>query len=283
MTLLASALLAGAAVAALVGVPVGAGLRLQAVLPEARRPVGLPRSRLLLVLVLPVVLATAALVGVVPGLLLGGAGGAAVRLMRSRRAAALRRDERARAVEACGVLAGELRAGRGPAEALAAAAELATGPSGRALAAAAASARLGGDVAGALRPTSSGAGAPAAGTPADSAVARLLDALAVCWTVCAASGSGLAAAVERLEGGLRAEQDQRRAVEAELAGPRATALLLAGLPCAGLLLASGLGADPLHVLLETPVGLVCLTGGLLLDGVGLWWTGRLVARAGGSA
>jgi len=174
-------------------------------------------------------------------------------------------------VEACAALAGELRAGRSPAQALDVAAGLAVGPSRTALSAAAAAAGMGGDVAGALRVT--------AGTA--TAVPEVLRALAACWTVCASSGSGLAAAVERLEQGLRAEQAQRRAVEAELAGPRATAGMLAVLPLAGLVLAAGLGADPLHVLLETPVGWVCLLAGLGLDGLGLLWTGRLVTRAGG--
>jgi tight adherence protein B len=55
------------------------------------------------------------------------------------------------------------------------------------------------------------------------------------------------------------------------------------LPVAGLLMAAGLGADPLRVLLSTPLGLVCLVLGLGLDGLGVLWTGRLVRRAGGSA
>jgi len=113
-------------------------------------------------------------------------------------------------------------------------------------------------------------------------VPEVLRALAACWTVCAGSGSGLAAAVERLEQGLRTEQAQRRAVQAELAGPRATAGMLAVLPAVGLVLAAGLGADPIHVLLHTPLGLTCLVLGLALDVVGLAWTGRFVARAGGA-
>jgi len=112
-------------------------------------------------------------------------------------------------------------------------------------------------------------------------VPEVLRALAACWTVCAGSGSGLAVAVERLEEGLRAEQAQRRAVDGELAGPRATAGLLAVLPAGGVLLAVGLGADPLSVLFTTPLGLTCLAVGLGLDALGLWWTGRLVAGAGG--
>jgi len=211
--------------------------------------------------------AVAVLVGPVPALL-AALGGWLVRRRLVRRARTRARAlERARMVEACAALAGELRAGRSAAQALTAAAGLATGASRQALAAAGAAARFGGDVATALEPE------PGSVVPA---VQR---ALAACWTVCAGSGSGLADAVERLEQGLTADQAQRRAVEAELAGPRATAALLAALPAAGLLLASGLGADPVRVLLFTPVGLACLCAGLGLDALGLAWTGRLVRRA----
>ena len=209
--------------------------------------------------------------GAVLALLAAGAVAAGGRWWASRTRAAAREGERTRAVEACTALAGELRAGRSPAQALTVAADLAVGPSRAALAAAAAAAGLGGDVPQALRPR-----------PGDGcSVPEVLRALAACWTVCAGSGSGLAAAVERLADGLRDDRAQRRSVQSELAGPRATAGMLAVLPLAGLLLAAGLGADPLHVLLSTPVGLVCLVGGLGLDGLGLLWTGRLVRRAGG--
>ncbi len=217
--------------------------------------------------------------------LLGVAAAALARRTHGRRqhAAALR-EERRRAVEACGALVGELRAGRTPAHALAAAAELASGPSREALCSAAAAAQLGGDVAAALSSGSAGnrqlAGGRGSAGRETTAVPELLRALAACWTVCSVSGSGLAAAVDRLEEGLRAEQARRRAVDAELAGPRATAGMLAVLPLAGMLLATGLGADPVAMLLHTPLGLVCLSGGLLLDALGLWWTARLVARAG---
>lgn len=271
------ALLAAAAAGCLLGVPGAAGSRLQQVVELPRRAGRLPSAAVRRVrpagglAALGGALGLAVLAGPVPGVLGAAAALAAARARRSRIVSTRRRDERARAVEACAALAAELRAGRSPADALLAAADLATGPSRAALSAAAGAARLGSDPAVALGP------------PDGTAVPEVLRSLAACWTVCSASGSGLAAAVERLEEGLRAEQARRRAVDAELAGPRATAVLLAVLPGAGLLLAGGLGADPLHVLLGTPVGLVCLTGGVLLDGLGLWWTGRMVARAGGTA
>jgi tight adherence protein B len=272
MSVLLAAGLAGGAAALLVALPRPGDLRFQDLRTPDRRAGPVPVRRggstyAPLLLALPVGLALGPVAGVlvVLGLLL------AVRLRRARgrrRAAAV---ERGAAVEACGALAAELRSGRTAAEALAAAAGVAAGPSRQALAGAAAAAAMGGDVPSALtaRP--------------DSDVATALRSLAACWTVCASSGSGLAAAVERLEEGLRAEQATRRAVDAELAGPRATAGLLAVLPAAGLLMAAGLGADPLHVLLGTPLGLVCLVLGLGLDGLGVLWTSRLVARAGGTA
>ena len=184
---------------------------------------------------------------------------------RSRRAS----RERARALEALGLLAAELRAGRPPAEALTGAAEVAVDGSRAVLAAAAGAARTGGDVPAALLSGGSGG----------SGEVRTWRSLATCWAVCTEAGHGLAAGVERLEAGLRAAQEQRRAVDAELAGPRATAGLLAVLPLAGVGLAVALGADPLHVLLHTTAGLVCLVGGLTADLLGWLWTRALVRRA----
>lgn len=259
-----AALLAAAATATLMALPSAGRLRLSTLSPAAdrlRRRSGWP-----LLPGLPAVAAALVLGPVAALLALVGAavvGRWSAARLRTRAADA----ERAGAAQACRVLAAELVAGRTPAAALAAAAEPATGPAARALRSAAAAAGFGGDVPAALV---TGA--------ADSAVAPVLRSLAACWTVCATSGSGLAAAVQRLEEGLRAEQRLRRTLDAELAGPRATAWLLAVLPGAGLLMAAGLGADPLHVLLATPVGAVCLTAGLVLDGLGLLWTQRLVAR-----
>lgn len=252
--------LAAASAAVLVAAPSPGGVRLDG-LRFARAPGTAPSVWL----AVPVVLVG---FGWVAGLLAVAALLLGRRVVAERRRAAVVRLERARALDALSLLAAELRAGRPAPEALDYAAQVAMGPTAQALAAAAATARLGGDV-------------PAALAIGGSAVPQVLRSLAACWEVCSATGSGLAAGVDRLEEGLRAAEAHRRAVDAELAGPRATAGLLAVLPVAGIGLASALGAHPIHVLLHTPVGIACLLGGLVLDAVGLLWTRRLVAGAVG--
>ena len=180
--------------------------------------------------------------------------------------------ERASAAEAMTVLAGELRAGRTPVEALRRAAAVAVGPVRDGLDGAATAAAFGGVPAEALRLAAE-----------RSAVPEVLNGLAVCWTVCQGTGSSLAGAVDRLEEGLREDALRRQEVAAELAGPRSTALMLAVLPVVGLLMGMGMGAHPLHVLLHTKVGNGCLVLGVALDLAGVWVTGRLVRGVLGSA
>ncbi|MET7475046.1 type II secretion system F family protein [Streptomyces sp. NPDC005648] len=177
------------------------------------------------------------------------------------------RERRGDAVIAlCGALAGEVRAGRQPGEALLRAARD-SGGLGDAQATVLAAARFGGDVPGAL--------AGAARQPG----AEGLLGLAACWRVAVDQGAGLADGLDRLEGALRAERDQRADLRAQLSGARSTALMLAGLPVLGLALGAALGADPLQVLLHTGAGLGCLVIGGLLEGLGMWWAMRIVRGA----
>jgi tight adherence protein B len=197
----------------------------------------------------------------------GLAGVPLLRRARLAREARRARDRRGDAVIAlCGVFAGEVRSGRQPGEALLRAA-LDSGGLGDAQAAVLAAARFGGDVPGAL--------AVAARQPG----AEGLRGLAACWRVAVDQGAGLAAGLDRLEGALRADRDQRADLRAQLAGARSTAVMLAGLPALGLLLGTALGADPLHVLLHTGAGLGCLLIGGLLEGLGMWWAMRIVRGA----
>ncbi|WP_330478273.1 type II secretion system F family protein [Streptomyces platensis] len=178
------------------------------------------------------------------------------------------RDRQAAAVIAlCAAVAGELRAGRQPAQALLAAGAPGLGAAGSAVLAAA---RYGGDVPQALRVAARQPGAAG------------LTGMAACWQVAVEGGAGLASGLERIAAGLRAQRDQRDELRAQLAGPRATALMLALLPAAGLLMGSALGADPLRVLLHTPAGWGCLVVGGLLEWGGVAWTARIVAAAEGA-
>ncbi|MEU6668659.1 type II secretion system F family protein [Streptomyces sp. NPDC046727] len=197
----------------------------------------------------------------------GAAGVPVLRRVRLARQARRIRERRADAVIAlCGALAGEVRAGRQPGEALLRAARD-SGGLGDAQAAVVAAARFGGDVPGAL--------AVAARQPG----AEGLLGLAACWRVAVDQGAGLAAGLDRLDGALRAERDQRADLRAQLAGARATAVLLAALPALGLLLGAAMGADPLRVLLHSGAGLGCLTAGAVFEAAGTWWAMRIVRRA----
>ncbi|WP_435842356.1 type II secretion system F family protein [Streptomyces laurentii] len=215
-------------------------------------------------LCLPVA-AVIALLGASPLPLLAGA--AAVPLVgRGLRTARERaeRDARAdRVVALCGAVAGELKAGWQPAQALAFAART-TGALDGQEAAVLAAARFGGDVPEALRRAARRDGADG------------LAGLAACWQVAVDGGAGLAAGLDRLETALRAHRDQRERLRAQLAGAWATVAVLAVLPVAGLGLGAALGAQPLEVLLHTPAGFGCLLVGGALEAAGLWWATRIV-------
>ncbi|MEU6774222.1 type II secretion system F family protein [Streptomyces sp. NPDC046759] len=199
----------------------------------------------------------------------GAAGVPLLRRVRLARQARTVRERRADAVIAlCGALAGEVRAGRQPGEALLWAARD-SGGLGEAQAAVVAAARFGGDVPGALSVAARQPGAEG------------LLGLAACWRVAVDRGAGLAAGLDRLDAALRAERDQRADLHAQLAGARATTVLLAVLPALGLLLGSAMGADPLRVLLHTGAGLGCLAAGSAFEVAGAWWAVRIVRGAGG--
>lgn len=106
-------------------------------------------------------------------------------------------------------------------------------------------------------------------------------AVAAVWTVSERSGAPAAAVLDRVEQDLRSGVRHRQEVSAQLAGARSTAVLLAVLPLLGIGLGMAMGARPLHVLLGTGQGQVALLVGTGLDALGLLWTARIVAAAGG--
>jgi tight adherence protein B len=175
--------------------------------------------------------------------------------------------------EAFACLADELRAGQRPALALAAAADAAgRTPIADVFGRAAATAALGGDVAAVI-------GEQASAFECGAAARAGVDGLTAAWAVSERSGAPLATVMERLTDDLRSRHSQRRHVLAQLAGPRATAVLLAGLPVLGILLAAGTGGRPVEILLGTPVGQVLLLVGVSLDAVGCLWCMRILGSA----
>jgi tight adherence protein B len=95
----------------------------------------------------------------------------------------------------------------------------------------------------------------------------------------ARTGCSLAEVIGAVEDDLRARHRHELELRAATAGPRAGALLLAGLPVLGLAMGSGVGADPWRVLTTTGTGQVLLVAGVALEIAGVAWSGRLVRRA----
>lgn len=186
----------------------------------------------------------------------GGAGGSGRRGARVgwRRERRDRLRAAERALEGCGVLVEELRAGRDAGSALECAVEVCPelGPVVQAYA-------LGADVPTALRRT---------GVPA---LARVAGA----WQVSSQSGHGLAETVRAVADDLRADRATRRVVASELASARATARLLVGLPVVALLVGSTGGAQPWRFFVTGPAGVACGVAGLMLLVAGLVWIERI--------
>jgi tight adherence protein B len=162
-----------------------------------------------------------------------------------------------RALEALGALAAELRAGQPPIVALQQAGSD-VWPQ------ACAAARVGGDVTAALR--------------SDAQHAPSLAGLAVCWEMAARSGSGMATMVQRIADAARTTQDTRVQLAAQLAGPRATARMLAALPLVGIVIGHLLGADPIAWLLGSPIGLAVLALAAACTALGWWWIHRIATH-----
>ena len=197
----------------------------------------------------------------------GFAGAAVARIAQGAAAERTRGLERDSAVVAIATVAAELRAGQQPDTALDTAAAATSGSVASVLGEAAAIARLAGSVPAVLQQ------ARAAGP---------FRWLAAGWKLSSATGAGLATVLEDVARVGRASQQHDRQVAALLAGPRATAVLLAGLPVLGLGLGVTMGARPLEVLFHTRAGELVLLAGVLLELVGLAWTERIVRSAGAS-
>lgn len=94
-----------------------------------------------------------------------------------------------------------------------------------------------------------------------------------------ATGAPPAAVLDRLGGVLADEAEIAGQRRAAMAGPHATARLLAWLPAFGVALGAAVGADPVGVLLDGRGGTLLVLGSGLLTWSGRRWSHRLLADA----
>lgn len=193
------------------------------------------------------------------------AGGTGWRRYRRR----LERDRRAEELNwlATGVevVIGELRVGSHPATASAVAADECGGIASTALRGAASRARLGGRAAD---------GIAASDSLLDAELARL----AAAWRVADEYGLALAELLDATREDMLGRRRFRERTDAALAGARATALVLAGLPILGVALGQLMGANPLQLLLGGGLGGMLLVIGTALGCAGLLWTDAITGK-----
>lgn len=163
------------------------------------------------------------------------------------------------------LLVAELRAGSHPAAAAEGAATDAAPEAAKVFQNMAATARLGGDVVAVLS--------------ANAGLIGPTGRMARAWALAERHGVALAELLDSVRRDVEHRVAFARDVEAKMAGPRATAAVLAGLPVLGLLLGESVGSAPLEVLTGETSGQVLLVAGVGLLCAGVVWTGRLTRTA----
>ncbi|OBK46959.1 type II secretion system F family protein [Mycobacterium sp. 1081908.1] len=199
-----------------------------------------------------------------------GVAGATVSLRYRRRRRIRRALDEGRTLEtALDVLVGELRVGSHPVRAFRVAAEETVGAVGASLRAVSARARLGADVTAGLR-----AAARSSALPAQ------WDRLAVCWQLASDQGLAIATLMRAAQRDIAERQRFSARVSSSMAGARAAATILAGLPVFGVLLGQLIGARPLNFLLGGHAGGWLLLVGSVLACGGLLWADRITDGLG---
>jgi tight adherence protein B len=103
--------------------------------------------------------------------------------------------------------------------------------------------------------------------------------VAAAWSVAEHAGAALSPALRGAAAALRDRAETVREVRTSLAGPRATARLMAWLPAVGVGMAYVIGVDVVGALVGGPLGWSAGVAGLSLMAAGRSWTARLVGEA----
>jgi tight adherence protein B len=190
--------------------------------------------------------------------------------VRRRRATARRActAEAAALRDALDILVGELRVGAHPVAAFETAAAEVDGPVNETLLAVAARARLGADVAAGLRTFAASSRQPAH-----------WERLALLWRLAQTHGLAIATLMRAAHRDIVERERFSARVDAGMAGARATAAVLAGLPVLGIGLGQLIGADPLTFLMSPGAGGWLLVAGVVFACCGLLWSDRITGKA----
>ncbi|MFT0848345.1 hypothetical protein VR010_11405 [Actinomycetaceae bacterium L2_0104] len=95
------------------------------------------------------------------------------------------------------------------------------------------------------------------------------------------TGAPTAQVLDSCARGITEAAEAAAARRVALAGPKASARMLAWLPLLGIGLGSAIGASPIAFLTGSAGGRACLVLGLLFEAAGIIWVRRLTARAEG--
>ncbi|GAA5047985.1 type II secretion system F family protein [Nocardia callitridis] len=168
-------------------------------------------------------------------------------------------------LDALEAVIGELRVGAHPSAAAGNAARESKGDAALALAVSSARGRLGGCASEGLR-------------KADSIVAAELSRIADAWLVAERHGLALAELLAAARADLVGRMRFHGRTAATLAGARASASVLAGLPLLGIVLGQLMGASPLPVLFTSAAGTILLPLGVAFVCAGLLWTDAITRK-----
>jgi tight adherence protein B len=108
--------------------------------------------------------------------------------------------------------------------------------------------------------------------------APALPELARAWTLARRFGLPMADVLDAARRDVESGISFGRRMRARMAGPRASAAVLTGLPAACVLLGEAVGAAPLHVLTATTAGQLLLVAGAFLLWAGTAWSRALTGR-----
>lgn len=242
--------------------PVG-GRGRRGLVPPRRAP-----GRVLVVLIaaggVPVAVLLAGPAGALAAIMLGGTG-----YLLGRRLMAERRRRRAlpEVLRGLRALNRELRAGADPLTAVTGAARAGPGAGAEVLGRLLVVMRAGT----ATEPASASAAA-------DGPAGQVFDALCCGWVLSRRHGVAFGRVVSGIADHLSDEVAAEQERAAQLAGPRMSGYVMAGLPLMGVLLGAGMGVDPVQVLIGSDAGRLLLMVGVALMCAGLLWSARIVGR-----